>query len=272
MHGEDRPRIEPGSAYIFPRHPREVDRLDIQHYVFRAVAGANFLAPVESPRRILDVGSGTGQWGFDVLAQFPDAQELVGLDLREAKPGAPPRYRSVTENALNGLPFEDAQFDFVHQRLMVAAVPLGHWPALVADLVRVTRPGGWVELVESPFDLDGGGEANHRLFEHARALARAGGLDTGHEIYKSIDGMLRDQGLMEVERRETAAPIGPWGGDVGSLMLTNVRAALTSVLEVLRTRRMLSEEEGRRLAKGIEEEWEKGRMSWLFGIAWGRKP
>ena len=42
----DRERSTGGDAYLFPRHPSEVDRLDVQHYALREALGANYLAPV----------------------------------------------------------------------------------------------------------------------------------------------------------------------------------------------------------------------------------
>src|SRR5262249_48361631 len=83
--------------YLLPRHPGEIDRLDIQHYALRETMGANFLAPVESPLRLLDVGCGTGQWGFEACHQFPEAL-VLGLDLVAGKPDRPPRYHWVKAN------------------------------------------------------------------------------------------------------------------------------------------------------------------------------
>ena len=108
--------------YFMPRHPSEVDRLNLQHYALREALGGNYLAPVSSAAFVLDVGSGTGQWGFEVCGQFPEAM-VVGLDLAAGKPGPPPRYRLVRSDLLAGLPFNDGRFDFVHQRLLFLAVP-----------------------------------------------------------------------------------------------------------------------------------------------------
>src|SRR5579884_2867892 len=106
---------EPEAPYVLPHNPDEVDRLDLQHFALREALGANFLAPVESPSRVLDVGTGTGQWGFEVCHRFPGAL-VVGFDLVRGKPNPPPGYRHVRGNLLQGLPFRDGSFDFVHQR------------------------------------------------------------------------------------------------------------------------------------------------------------
>src|SRR5215831_8617218 len=118
---EERARAGQGAyvAYFLPRDMAEIDRLDVQHYALRAALGGNYLAPVDRPARILDVGSGTGQWAYDLCAEFPQAL-AVGFDLEVSKRPWPDAYRFVKGNALQGLPFASDQFDFVHQRAGVA--------------------------------------------------------------------------------------------------------------------------------------------------------
>lgn len=259
------------ASYMLPRHRSEVDRLDLQHYALRAALRADHLAPVESAERILDVGSGTGQWGFDVCQRFPSAT-VVGMDLVPGKPGAPPGYRCVRANVLKGVPFRDGTFDFVHQRLMVTGVPLAVWPELVADLARVARPGAWIELVEPMMTFERIGPATVRLCQLAMDIARPLGLDTTSVVFGALDSYLRDAGLENVTRCQLTVPIGHWEGDVGSLMATDARAAFTRLCEVLQSRSALSVAEGRDLIERAQEEWEQHRTNWTFAIAFGRRP
>src|SRR5579884_1077015 len=262
---------EPGSPYLFPRHPEEVDRLDLQHFALREALGANFLAPVESPVRVLDVGTGTGQWGFEVGHQFPGAL-VVGFDLVRGKPGAPPRYRHVRGNLLQGLPFQDGVFDFVHQRFLMAGIPVEAWPGAVRELVRVTRPGGWVELVENPTRLLGAGPATERLFDLLLELAALLSLDTEGVVFRSLDGYLRGAGLEEVARREVELPIGQWGGRVGSLLVTDFRTGCTRLCEVLGARSPGAAAEAEELLRRAMEELERHRAVFPIAVAYGRKP
>ena len=257
--------------YLFPRHPGESDRLDIQHYALRETLHANYLAPVEEPGHVLDVGCGTGQWGFEVCEQFPAAL-VVGLDLVSGKSERPPRYRYVRGNLLQGLPFADGGFDFVHQRLLVSGLPLSAWPAAVGELARVTRPGGWVELVEVPWEIERAGPAAQRLVDLTRELTATLGLDTTGAVYRSLDKRLAAAGLEDVVRREVSVPVGRWGGRVGSLMVTDFRAGCTRVCEVLQARGTLTADEARRLIQEAQEEWEHGRLAYPFAVAFGRKP
>ena len=259
------------ASYVVPRHPSEIDRLDLQHYALRAAMQSTHLAPLDLAGRILDVGCGSGQWGFDLCRQFPEAL-VVGLDLVPGRPGGPPRHRWVRSNLLKGLPFRDEQFDFVHQRLLVTGIPLPSWPAEIGELVRVTRPGGWVELVEPKMVFERAAPATRRMLDIVRGAAAPLGLDTTGVVFAALDAYLRDAGLERVTRRHLELPIGRWGGDVGALMATDVRAATTRVFELLQARSVLSVEEARALMERAQQEWEEHRTSWTFAVAFARKP
>src|SRR5207244_12982745 len=152
----------------------------------------------------------------------------------------------------------------------VTGIPLAAWPAVVADLVRVTRPGGWVELVE-PSTLDQRGPATERLLGLTTRMSASLGLDSMSVVFHSVDDYLRQAGLAGVTRRQLSVPIGRWGGRIGSLMVTDLRAGFTRICEVLEARDRLSLEEGRELIQQAQQEWERGRMSWTFAIAYGQK-
>lgn len=258
-------------AYIVPPHPTEVDRLDVQHYALRGALGWNYVAPLEQPARILDVGTGTGQWAFDLCAEFASAL-VVGLDLEPSKPEQPSNYRYVKTNILQGLPLCDDQFDFVHQRLMLSAVPLKAWSELVKDLARVTRPGGWIELVEPAPDIEPASPATGRMFEMAKRLGRSLGLDTTGIVFRSLDDFLHRAGLTDIQRHTRDIPLGDWGGRVGSLLASDMRAGMTRLGGVFQQKFGLSEKECHDLLLAMVVEWEEHRSTWTFAFAFGRKP
>jgi ubiquinone/menaquinone biosynthesis C-methylase UbiE len=59
-------------------------------------------------------------------------------------------------NIVNGLPFDDNTFDFVHQRFLGTTFTEKEWTEVIPELVRVTKPGGWIELME--MDIQGQNE------------------------------------------------------------------------------------------------------------------
>jgi hypothetical protein len=208
---------------------------------------------------------------LEVCGQFPGAL-VVGLDLVAGESERRlSRYRFVKGDVLRGLPFADGRFDFVHQRFLLAGVPLASWPEVVADLARVTRAGGWVELTEIPWEVEGAGPATERLLALGREMAASRGLDPGRVVFDSLDGYLRQAGLENVVRRDLSIPIGEWGGRVGSLMATDGRAAFTRLSETRQARSRLSAEEAAELIREAVREWERGTLSAPCAVAFGRK-
>lgn len=61
-------------AYIYPNDEQELDRLDMQHHMFKMVIdGQLFLAPLQQPKRILDIGTGSGIWPIEMGMNYPSA-------------------------------------------------------------------------------------------------------------------------------------------------------------------------------------------------------
>jgi ubiquinone/menaquinone biosynthesis C-methylase UbiE len=207
-----------GIPYMLPKDDAEVSRLDLQHFMLRAALRTNYLAPIGQPGAILDVGCGTGRWAMELAAQFPQAN-VVGVDIvpaspeREASLGyglarLPENYAFVPGNILEGLAFGPASFDFTHQRLMYSSIPERHWPGTVQELARVTRPGGWVELVEGSLGSVEGqaGPAMRQLFAWAQQVTAPRGINL--QIGVRLREFALGAGLRHVTQREVKLPIG----------------------------------------------------------------
>ncbi len=192
----------------------------------RAVLKGNYAAPIGQPTAVLDVGCGTGRWAMEMAAQFPGAN-VIGLDVvtPEADEAAtlghgldrrPSNYVFVQGNVLDGLPFSDATFAFVHQRLLVAAIPADRWQSVVNELLRVTRHGGWVELVEAiPAQ---GGPAMNALHDWLVNVSLLRGVDT--RITQQIGTFLQNAGAQNITFRDLTVPLGRADDRVSAMMTT----------------------------------------------------
>lgn len=56
-------------------------------------------------------------------------------------------------NVVQGLPYEDNVFDFVHMRFFIFALRKEEWPIAIKELIRVTKSGGMLQLMESIFKV-----------------------------------------------------------------------------------------------------------------------
>src|SRR5579885_1407669 len=190
-----------GSAYQLPKDEEEDVRLNFQHHALYHAIGNHYIAPIHPPLPlILDVGTGTGIWANEMARLFP-ASIVVGIDLSDRSFKRPMQENCLlrTGNVVTGLPFPDDFFSFTHQRLLVAGITAANWPRVIQELVRVTRAGGWVELVEVGSLTDGAGPATARVQKFLVTVSQSLGFDG--QIIHRLGDLLREAGLRHVERQ-----------------------------------------------------------------------
>lgn len=116
-----------------------------------------FHAPVKNPKRILDIGCGTGVLTVRLGREFPEA-EVIGVDIspvpqRHAKPDNVTFVEgNIMELAKGDDPrFQLGSFDYVFHRLLIFGVT--DWPAYVRAVQSLLSPGGWAEMQDLDLDL-----------------------------------------------------------------------------------------------------------------------
>src|SRR5438876_10125945 len=130
-----------------------------------------FVAP-NGDERAVDSGTGAGVLA---LALAPLVREVVGVDLvpellAAARTAAPPNVTFVEGDA-TALPFEDASFDLAGSRRTLHHIAR---PELaVAELARVTRPGGRIFVDDQIAPVDPLAALALDRFERARDPSHA---------------------------------------------------------------------------------------------------
>jgi ubiquinone/menaquinone biosynthesis C-methylase UbiE len=164
----------------------------------------DFVRP-QGDERALDVGTGAGALAF---ALAPLVREVVGLDpvpelLELARARARPNTEFV-EGDGTALSFPDASFDLAatHRTLHHVARP----ERVVAELARVTRPGGHVLVVDQLAPDDAAAAAVLHEFESVRDPSHAR-LLTAAELRElfAANGLELVRERQEEERRDLRA-------------------------------------------------------------------
>lgn len=260
-------RFTRGVPYILPSDSEEINRLDFQHYMLRYALKGNYAAPVRQPRDILDVACGTGRWCAEMAAHFPQSR-VVGFDLTPLSAAdIGDNFAFVQGNMLEGLPFPDNSFDFTHQRLVIVALPTDRWVRQLQELLRVTRPGGWVEVVEG--DLLSGGPGLQALNGLGERMSQKRGMSFSNAA--RIDEYLRLAGAKRVERRRVMLPVGRPVGRLGAMAETDYLAILTSVRGFLIAQGLITEQQHNQALAQARAELASGSLTWPFYIAYAQK-
>ncbi|KAF9938381.1 hypothetical protein BGZ67_000222 [Mortierella alpina] len=230
--GRTRHTVE-SAPYMLPNDLTESDRLDAQHYIVRYCFQGNYNVKLDrtAPLKILDVATGTGVWALEMAQEFPTA-EIHGVDISPIYPTletsdtpVPSNCRFRLCNVLDGLPYPDNYFDFVYQRLLVYAFTPAQRKQVNIELLRVLKPSGYIQLVESDGLIYNPGPTT--------AMANALSLDTPRK--KSVDPTdvqrlkpgLKRAGFTHVNSFCIALPVGDWGGLLGQLSRQNMHGLAT---------------------------------------------
>lgn len=73
--------------HFLPNDEQEQDRMDLTHAEMMLLLDNHlYFAPLISPQRVIDLGTGTGIWAIDFADVHPEAQ-VIGNDLSPIQPG-----------------------------------------------------------------------------------------------------------------------------------------------------------------------------------------
>jgi SAM-dependent methyltransferase len=114
--------------YWVPNDEKQENQLDIEHHLYRLILGGQlYLAPIgENPRKVLDIGTGTGIWAVEFADQHPSAQ-VIGFDLSPVyKARVKPNVLFEVKDAREPWDYEPSSFDFIHARGLNGCVSA--WP------------------------------------------------------------------------------------------------------------------------------------------------
>ncbi|CAG8541244.1 10095_t:CDS:2 [Ambispora gerdemannii] len=218
----------------------EVDRLQNTHFLLKHIWKSNFFAPIEQlldscingkGAYVLDIGCGPGTWILEMASEYPDA-EFIGIDISPVYPSEvkPPKATFYEYNVLKRLPtIPDNTADYVHMRSMNAAFTEIEWTEVVLpELIRVLKPGGWIELCELDMQFCNPGPSGKRLSDAAIAFFAT--IDINGLIAAKLSSFLSEtHQLRKIKQEERSSPCGKWGGTVGQLVSQSLQVAKDNI-------------------------------------------
>ncbi|RPA82441.1 S-adenosyl-L-methionine-dependent methyltransferase [Ascobolus immersus RN42] len=201
--------------YLLPNDEKEQERLDLTHHMYRIMLkGELFKAPIKKPKRVLDLGTGTGVWAIDFGDLFPDA-EVIGTDLSPIQSTwVPPNVKFQIDDFEEDWNFEQP-FDYIHARHLVGSVK--DWPRFMKQIYDNLVPGGYFEIMD--FD-NAGGYSDDGSYEgstiefFAQKLAEAGEkVGCPMNVASRLDTYMTEVGFRNIKKYLYKQPFGAWPKD-----------------------------------------------------------
>ncbi|KAL0091076.1 S-adenosyl-L-methionine-dependent methyltransferase [Phycomyces blakesleeanus] len=218
-------RTEIKNNYLLPCDDEEVERLEVNHLLAKL-----YFSPIEEQLkqgiRVLEVGTGPGWWLQDMAKDFP-ASHFTGTDIMFFPNNPPTNCHYRIADVSKGLPFADNTFDFVVQRDAMYRFSRTHWDFVLNELIRVAKPGAYLELVESSGTInDIGPNSSVWLMRLTVSLQTR---NIHPKIAPQISQMVIDTGrVTDVVGSHRSIPIG-WLGKLGDVALESMERLFDSM-------------------------------------------
>ncbi|KAJ6439667.1 methyltransferase domain-containing protein [Purpureocillium lavendulum] len=238
------------------------------------------LAPVSSPKRVLDVATGTGIWAVQFAEQNPGST-VIGCDLSCIQPPSPLSNCSFLQFDVEHDSWASfgQLFDYIHMRFVITC--FDDTRAVLQRCFDSLRPGGYIELFDPSFDtIDFDGSSGGSNYEGWLSHLRHGMRCVNRDLLrpKHYPSWCRDVGFVDVKEATFPVPLGVWPRDpqlktIGKTLVYTSMNALSSLGKFL---------ELKGVCPGGMEELEAGawRDCWdpnihlgsMLRVTYGRKP
>ncbi|KAI8638158.1 hypothetical protein BD408DRAFT_394526 [Parasitella parasitica] len=280
--------------FMLPCDDDESDRLMTMHYILKATFQGNFTAPVynmlensNTKTKVLDIGCGSGTWILEMATEFPNA-EFYGIDDCPLFPNhiKPNNSHFRLHDVLEGLPYPDSEFDYVHMRMMIYYFSPEELSQLMSEISRIMKPGGYFEIVDTNYTVRHAGPVSNKAINiDLKHILHSGNASfsinshhessTNHPIFSLLMVALQDPArsfvgnFIDICQEHATLPIGGWGGgQIGNLHGMNFKSLLQSVESKQEQELPLS----RSLIDSIIDECEQNKSYLDWFACYARKP
>jgi len=268
-------QLYPGAGYLLPADEQERSRLTLQHDVLKHIVdGRLVVAPISlAPDAcVLDSGTGCGIWLLDLAHRVPETTSLFGVDIESRLfPSPCPPNTHFSVGSCTNLPEEwTAKFDFVHQRLLIAALKEQEWRRCLSELFRVTKAGGFLQLSEAGTIRDPGPKTIQQRSMVSDLFKRRGLL---RDCSKHIPDFLSEAGFEDVSVEERVIRLGKTAGKAGERAKANFIGVYRGLeAPLLKFGHFKTPREVQAFMDELEAEWDSRETELVFYFFHARRP
>ncbi|RPA85156.1 S-adenosyl-L-methionine-dependent methyltransferase [Ascobolus immersus RN42] len=198
--------------YLLPNDEIEQERLDLAQSVWLLINDSLVTrSPLEQPERILDLGTGTGNWAIEAGDLYPEA-EVIGVDLSPIMSEfVPPNVRFEVDDIEDRWLWKKDSFGLIHGRSLSGAIQ--NWEKLLQNSYDHLCPGGYLEFQEidmvNPFTNNGNSlKAGSPLMIYTELLHEASIRNSSQlDVASELGIMMERMGFVDVRCERQELPV-----------------------------------------------------------------
>ncbi|GBC43728.1 uncharacterized protein OCT59_028438 [Rhizophagus irregularis] len=263
--------------YFLPNDEIEMDRLKTYHYLLNNVFQSNFSSPVKEILKIggtevLDLGCGPGAWLLDMAETFPKSN-FTGVDLTNTLIGNDDMSKNIKfikGNVLDGLPFKNSTFDYIFIRNLSYGFSEQDWKFMINEIIRITKPGGWIELMEP--ELKARNEGPITIYLNDTFIKDLQSQNIFINITTELEQFLKDTNQIDqVYHDEKLISCGSWAGRLGELACEDFLMIIRAIKPRLSQIIGVNHEDYDQLLQSIPDEMNEHKTSFIHHRFWVQK-
>lgn len=241
---------------------------------------------LEDFEHVLDIMSGTGAWALSVAQRYPEI-EVLGLESRsrladyastqaEARKLGNVCYVRLGEG-LTRLAFPDNAFDMINVNYLHTMLRPHEWPLFFQECLRVTRPGGYIRVLEQEWGITNSPAIEKLADLFLRSLKKINlGLSPNGRyigVLPLLNSFLGQTGWLDIQRR-VAIDDYLKGDDVPQSSAQTIRLMANLMQDVTLQQEMATPQEYETLLAQATLELEREDFCSLLLLVtfWARKP
>lgn len=278
----------PSTYFVGDRSNKdELTRLTIQEQMVTTSMGGILpeQADTSSLQQVLDVACGPGGWLISAAKAYPTISQLVGVDIspkmieyaqKQARAEkVSDRVEFLVMDAQRALDFPDDHFDLVNQRSATSFLRTWDWSKLLAEFLRITRPGGVVRLTETDIMP----VSNTPAFTRHMDLMVEAFYQSGHlfspnrrSVPDELPNILHRYGLQNVQIRDIPIEYRA-GTPEGQLAFENTKIGVRTSMPFLRKWAKVPDDYDEMCEQALAEMQQPDFVAtWNIHTIWGNAP